>query len=427
MTGVAFVTANTFEFDSRHRRAAEALAADGWSVVVVAMAAPHLPAEETFGPGLVVRRPAVDRAVLSAVPAAFRGLVGRVVGLDAGAERAPPGRGRVRAVLARGLEILAYRRRVRPWARAAVRAAPDARVFVAKALVALPVVAEAARLTGGRYVYDVADLHIESGRLAALPRPLKAWLGRREAGWVRGAAALLAVTPAMAGEIARRFGVVPPTVVMNARERWRPAEPLPRPTRLRTAIGVRIPAERDVVIYQGAFRRDQGIDMLLRALAEPRLAERAVTAVFIGFGELEAGLRAKSVEAPDRIVVRAAVPSGELLEWTAGADVAFVGTPPVTRNQTLTTPNKLFEAVMAGVPVVVAAGTATAALVREHGIGAVVEPWTAPALAAAIAGLLEGSRDERDARRLAIRRVALDRLSWDVERERLLAAFAPLR
>ncbi len=427
MTGVAFVTANTFEFDSRHRRAAEALAADGWSVVVVAMAAPHLPAEETLGPGLVVRRPAVDRAVLSAVPAAFRGLVGRVVGLDAGAERLPPGRGRVRAVLARGLEILAYRRRVRPWARAAVRAAPDARVFVAKALVALPVVAEAARLTGGRYVYDVADLHIESGRLAALPRPLKAWLGRREAGWVRGAAALLAVTPAMAGEIARRFGVVPPTVVMNARERWRPAEPLPRPTRLRTAIGVRIPAERDVVIYQGAFRRDQGIDMLLRALAEPRLAERAVTAVFIGFGELEAGLRAKSVEAPDRIVVRAAVPSGELLEWTAGADVAFVGTPPVTRNQTLTTPNKLFEAVMAGVPVVVAAGTATAALVREHGIGAVVEPWTAPALAAAIAGLLEGSRDERDARRLAIRRVALDRLSWDVERERLLAAFAPLR
>jgi glycosyltransferase involved in cell wall biosynthesis len=427
MTGVAFVTANTFEFDSRHRRAAEALAADGWSVVVVAMAAPHLPAEETLGPGLVVRRPPVDRAVLSAVPAGFRGLVGRLVGLDPGAERPPPGRGRVRAVLARGLEILAYRRRVRPWARAAVRAAPDARVFVAKALVALPVVAEAARLTGGRYVYDVADLHIESGRLAALPRPLKAWLGRREAGWVRGAAALLAVTPAMAGEIARRFGVVPPTVVMNARERWRPAEPLPRPTRLRTAIGVRIPAERDVVIYQGAFRRDQGIDMLLRALAEPRLAERAVTAVFIGFGELEAGLRAKSVEAPDRIVVRAAVPSGELLEWTAGADVAFVGTPPVTRNQTLTTPNKLFEAVMAGVPVVVAAGTATAALVREHGIGAVVEPWTAPALAAAIAGLLEGSRDERDARRLAIRRVALDRLSWDVERERLLAAFAPLR
>jgi len=37
----AFVTANTFEFDSRHRRAADALAEDGWAVVVVAMAAPH--------------------------------------------------------------------------------------------------------------------------------------------------------------------------------------------------------------------------------------------------------------------------------------------------------------------------------------------------------------------------------------------------
>lgn len=431
MAGVAFVTANTFEFDSRHRRAAEALAADGWSVVVVAMAAPHLPAEETIAPGVVVRRPAVDRRVVIGVPAAFRGPVARLLRLERDAERLPPQlsghRERVRAPLRRALEILAYRRRVRPWARAAVRAAPEARIFVAKALVALPVVEEAARLTGGRYVYDVADLHIESGRLAALPRPLKAWLGRREAAWVRGAAALLAVTPAMADEVARRFGVARPAVVMNARERWRPDEELPRPTRLRRGIGVAVPSDRAIVIYQGAFRRGQGIELLLAAVREPVLADRALTAVFIGFGEYETWLRAESREAPERIVVRAAVPSDELLAWTAGADVAFVGTPPVTRNQTLTTPNKLFEAVMAGVPVIVAGGTSTATLVRDHDLGVVVEPWTPAAAAAAVAGILDTPPDERDARRRAIRQVALERLNWDVERERLLAAFAPLR
>jgi glycosyltransferase involved in cell wall biosynthesis len=299
-------------------------------------------------------------------------------------------------------------------------------VFVAKALVALPVAADVARRRGGRYVYDIADLHVDSGRLAGLPGPLKAYLRRREARWMRGAAALLAVTPAMADEVATRFRVDRPTVVMNARERWRASEPVPRPIRLRTSIGARIPAARDVVIYQGAFRPDQGIDVLLAALREPPLADRPLTTAFLGFGPLDALLRAESAAAPDGIVVGSAVPPGELLTWTAGADVAFVGTPPVTRNQTLTTPNKLFEAAMAGVPVVVAGGTFTARLVREHALGVVVEPWTAAAVGAAIASLLDASPEERDARRRAIRATALECLNWDIERKRLIDAFRNL-
>jgi glycosyltransferase involved in cell wall biosynthesis len=299
-------------------------------------------------------------------------------------------------------------------------------LFVAKALVALPVAADVASRRGGRYVYDIADLHVDSGRLAALPAPIKAYLRRRERRWMRGAAALLAVTPAMADEVVARFGVKRPTVVMNARERWRGAEPLPRPMRLRSSIGGRIPASRDVVIYQGAFRPDQGIDVLLAALQEPPLKGRAMTAAFVGFGPLEAVLRAESSAAPDRVVVGSAVPPDELLTWTAGADVAFVGTPPTTRNQTLTTPNKLFEAAMAGVPVVVAEGTYTARLVREQGLGVVVDPWTPADVGTAIASLLDASPEARDERRRAIRATALGTLNWETERRGLIEAFRGL-
>ena len=137
-------------------------------------------------------------------------------------------------------------------------------------------------------------------------------------------------------------------------------------------------------------------------------------------------MRAESAGAPDRIVVGSAVPSEDLLTWTAGADVAFVGTPPVTRNQTLTTPNKLFEAAMAGVPVVVAAGTFTARLVAEHRLGVVVEPWTPAAVGAAIVGLLDAPPEERDERRRAIRATALETLNWDIERKRLIDVFRDL-
>lgn len=421
---VAFVTANTFEFDSRHRRAADALAVDGWDVTVVAYPAAHLAADETLPSGVSVRRPEVDRRIVAALPGGLGGAVASAVGVPRDAERLPPSRRDPRAPLRRGLEILAYRRRVGPWTEAVLAAAPKADVFVAKALVALPVVAEAARRRHGRYVYDVADLHVESGRLARLPRPLKAWVRRREAGWVRGAAALLAVTPAMADEVARRFGVSPPAVVMNAREPWRPSATIERSPALAEAAGVA--PDREIVLYQGAFRPDQGLELLFDTLAEPVVASRPVTAVFLGFGPLEARLRAAAVSYPERVAVLAAVPSDELLRWTAGADVAFIGAPPVTRNQALTTPNKLFEAVMAGVPVVVATGTYTAELVREHDLGRVVDPWTPRALGLAIAGLLDEAADARAGRRERIRAVALGQLNWDVERERLLAALRPL-
>jgi len=425
---VAFVTANTFEFDSRHRRATAALAADGWAVVVVAMRAAHLPVDEVLENGVVVRRPPVERRILAALPRLLRRPVGALLGLDADAERLPPRGaglpGRVRAAGRRGLEILAYRRRIAGWTAALAAAAPEARLFVAKSLVGLPVAAGAAHATGGRHVYDIADLHVESGRLAGLPRLLKRYLARREGRWLRGAAALIAVTPAMAAAVAARHGVERPVVVMNTRERWRPDEPRPRSSQLRDAAV--LGPGREIVLYQGAFRPDQGIELLLEALVHPILAARPLTAVFLGFGVLEDRLRREAELQTGRLAVLPAVASEELLEWTAGADVSFVGTPPVTANQKLTTPNKLFESVMAGVPVVVAAGTWTARLVHAERLGTVVDPWTVEGLALALGALLGQPAGAREQHRRAIRRTALERFNWDVDRERLVELFRRL-
>jgi glycosyltransferase involved in cell wall biosynthesis len=156
--------------------------------------------------------------------------------------------------------------------------------------------------------------------------------------------------------------------------------------------------------------------MLLAAIRDPILHERAFTTVFMGFGTLEAALRAAAARDPGRIVVLPAVPSGELLEWTCGATVSFVGAPPITINQRLTAPNKLFESLMAGVPVVVAAGTATAQLVEYAGAGTPVAPWTPAATARAIAALLDLPDGERLALRRRIRAAALERFSWETLR-----------
>ena len=53
-----------------------------------------------------------------------------------------------------------------------------------------------------------------------------------------------------------------------------------------------------------------------------------------------------------RLAVLPAVPPAELLDWVASADVVAMPIQPTTLNHRLTTPNKLFEAMAAGVPVV---------------------------------------------------------------------------
>ena len=431
---VCFVTANTFEYDSRTLRAAQALAADGHRVTVVALAGPGLAAEEALDGGIRLVRPRLDRRISSAfrpLPTSIRGGLARALGFDPDAVVLPARRAgvleRLRGPLRRSVEILAYRRRVRPWSRAATSAAPDADIFSAKALVALPVIREAAARTGVRFVYDIADLHIESGRLARLPGPVKSSLYRRERRWMAEAAALTTVTDPMADEIARRFGVMRPTVVMNCRPRWRPDEPMPGGARLREAVvAAGGDAEAPILLYQGAFREDQGIEELLDALGEPPLRDVPCVVAFLGFGRLEARLRAAASSAPSRIVVLPPVPSGELLEWTAGADLAFVGAPPKTINLGLTIPNKLFESLMAGVPVVVAGGTAVARLVADGDVGIVVEPWSVASLGAALAEALSAPEDVRIARKRRARAIALERYNWETEQAGLVATYRQL-
>jgi glycosyltransferase involved in cell wall biosynthesis len=241
------------------------------------------------------------------------------------------------------------------------------------------------------------------------------------------AAALTTVTEPMGDEIARRFGVVRPTVVMNCRPRWRPDEAEPASTLLRDAVvAAGGAADAPILLYQGAFREDQGIEELLDSLDLPGMRSVPLVVAFLGFGRMEARLRAASVATPSRIVVLPPVPSYELLEWTAGADLAFVGAPPKTVNLGLTIPNKLFESLMAGVPVVVAGRTAVARLVAGDDVGIVVEPWSSASLAHALAQALTAPTDARVALRRRARAAALDRYNWETEQVDLVGLYRGL-
>jgi len=103
----------------------------------------------------------------------------------------------------------------------------------------------------------------------------------------------------------------------------------------------------------------------------------------------------------------------DLMTWTASSDVSFVGQPPRTLNQKMNLPNKLFESIMAGVPVVVSEGNEQCRLTSKEEVGVCVDIDDPAAIAAACADLLTAPPEERRALRAHCREVALSTYTWD--------------
>ena len=87
-------------------------------------------------------------------------------------------------------------------------------------------------------------------------------------------------------------------------------------------------------------------------------------------------------------------------------------------------PNKLFEYMMAGIPVVASDFEEMGRVVREEGVGTVCDPDDPQSIAAAVRAIVDDP--EAEARFRAATRVAITRYNWDHEEQKLLALYRRL-
>ncbi|HEX5590907.1 MAG TPA: glycosyltransferase [Candidatus Limnocylindrales bacterium] len=397
---VTFVLPSSGEFDSRARRMATSLAERGHDVLVIARQEPGLPEVEPLAPGAILRR--VDAgAAVPATPADARG----------------PGR-----VVRETLRIARTALRTRVQAAAARDADRPAGLYHAMGFLALPVAIDLARRARAPFVYDARDLYAEGNNVARLPRPLRAVFARRERSWARRAAAVLTVNEGLAGELARRLGIDRPAVVLNAQAAWTP--PDPPPDRLRDELV--LPPMTPLILYHGGFMRDRGLPELVAAMRTPGL--EAAHLVLLGDGPIAAEL-AHLADAPDlgdRVHLLPPVPPSELLEWVASADVGVMPNQPRTINERLSTPNKLFECLAAGTPVVSSDFPERRRIILEDPdgpLGAVCDPTRPEAIGAAVRSILELDPTARADLRARCRRAAAARYDWDAQLQVLLRVY----
>ena len=97
----------------------------------------------------------------------------------------------------------------------------------------------------------------------------------------------------------------------------------------------------------------------------------------------------------DRVVLAPPVPTGEVVRWAAGADVGLALIQNVSLSYFLSLPNKLFEYVAAGLPVVASDFPDLRRVVEERGLGTVCRPDDPAAIARAIAWVARRPRAAR--------------------------------
>ena len=449
------VLPTTAEYDSRTYRIASALVARGHDVTVLARLRAGLPTDERHASGYRIVR--VPVAAIEGLP--FPGVVrrGRIAirrlyawrsrtpyrpvpplgslpearsadapasqgagDDDAAARPAPASASLPRRVLSGVMRRLAIPLTIRSQMRASRAAAPPADLYHGMAYMGVPIALDLGRRHHGRVVYDARDIYVDAANLARMPRTLRVLIGRAERRWARHADRVITVNRPYAEVMAHRWAVDLPLIVMNCA--YRTDAPEARPRRFHEALGL-APATR-VVLYQGGFSRDRGIEQLIAAI--PSIPD-AVLAL-LGYGVLQAELEAIAADPATggRVRVLPAVPPTELLGWVASADVVAMPIQPTTLNHRFTTPNKLFEAIAVGVPVVASDLPGMAPTVRDVDAGLLVDPTDPAAIAAACTTLLDEPPGAAAGRRRRILAAAHATYNWEAQMAVLLGEYGRL-
>lgn len=405
---LTIVLPSTGAFDSRTYRLARDVAARGHDVTVLARAAAGatapFAAEIAALPGVTYVPLPVDRLTL--VPRPLRALARRL-GRAAG-RLLPASLTRTAGV---ALDVAAQ-------GRAANGLAQPADIWHAMGLLALPVALDLRHRYGGRVVYDSREIYLEARNLATLPRRLRVVVGAWERNRAVSADALLTVNEACRRMLRRRFGR-DLAVAYNCPDI--PDRPTPRGRRFHERLDVS--PDTRIVLYHGGLSPGRGIEQLIEAID---LVPNAILVV-MGYGELEAFLRACLAERPSAPVrLLPAVPPADLLGWVASADVAAMPIQPTTRNHRISTPNKLFEAMTVGTPVLASDMPGMRPIVRAAGCGGLVDPRDPRAIAAGLVELLDASPERRVAMGAGGMAAIREHYGWARQVEVILSVYAGL-
>ncbi|MDQ2715862.1 MAG: glycosyltransferase [Chloroflexota bacterium] len=238
---------------------------------------------------------------------------------------------------------------------------------------------------------------------------------------VRRCAGVITVSPPIIDEMHARYHIAEVSLVRNIL----PYQVVPRSDRLRQHLG--LSSNTRIVLYSGNLQADRTLDNLVRAA---RFVEPDAVIVLMGrnVGSMQAELEALVAREglTERVKILPPVPYEELLAWIASADIgAIVYAPAGSLNAPPQLPNKFFEYVMCGLPVIASRLPAIVEMIETYDVGRIVPSVEPAALGAEINAMLTDRAGLEGMRRHALEAARRD-LNWEKESQVLLRLYETL-
>ena len=416
MARITMLLHNAFTQDPRVDREARALVRAGHEVTVIAAWEPATTKKRESKDGYSIRRVSRRAFGVDLITSRFE----KVIGPDAwatshrpaGSDSSPTTGRRGPAILR--IPVLVVRRSLRslPTAKSALlwrlafaawRTRPD--VIHANDLNTLPAGVRAARWSRAKLVYDSHEI---SAGLPTIRDPER--VIRFERGLIRKADEVIHTTPMRAKWTAETFGIPMPTVVRNVPDGPRDVTPVD----LAAVAG--FAPRTNVIMHQGYMQPNRGLEALIAAME----SLDGYGLLMLGSGKHRPVLERLTTEKglDRRVVFRDPVPHAELLAWTAGSWAGASLLVDSCLNHTYSLPNKLFEYLSVGVPVIASNNPEIAAFVSGHRCGELCDPTDAASVAEAIRALAtwrdEAAEHARETAKL---------FRWEYEEAKLLEVY----
>lgn len=273
----------------------------------------------------------------------------------------------------------------------------------------LPIAVALQKRTGAQLVYDAHELETEMMGLTGVRQRLARQVERRLMPRVD---ALITVSPSIVQWYADHYPGVDVTLVRNIPNRP-PASAAPYPWRQHLGVA----DDARLFIYVGNLARGRGIPFLLQVFQRPDCRHHLL---FMGSGALARDIEAARAACP-RIHLHPPVALHEVVPRVAGADIGLSLVEDACLSYRYSLPNKLFECLQGGVPVMVNDLPDQGAIVRDTGAG-----WIASQSVPAFAAVLEGIDEADFQRKRAAARQAANTLDWSHEAQQLIDVYRRL-
>jgi glycosyltransferase involved in cell wall biosynthesis len=244
---------------------------------------------------------------------------------------------------------------------------------------------------------------------------LRGWRKRFVKFWerrlIRFADAVITVSPGIMREYERLYGRLNIHLVRNTPH----LREMISSRVLRDKFGIR--DDQRIFLYQGMISGGRGIEVLLEAFED--MPDDRCVLVIMGFGKLEHLVKAKADRSPI-IFFHPAVPYSEINRYSGSADVGL-NTP---QNHCLSyyycLPNKLFEYIQSGIPVLTNNLPDCRTLVEQERVGEVIEEFTPDGVRQAVRQMADADLGLYRENLISAR----ERHHWDEEVNRLFAVYS---